>query len=247
MRWVEHYRVRLALHELRGGPGRPLLLLHGLGERSPEGVPAELEAWPGPIHALDFTGHGASSVPAGGGYTCELLLADADHALAHLGPATVVGRGLGAYVALLVAGGRPQAVRGAILRDGPGLAGGSALPGTPWIPTPDSRAVAPPDPLAIAELAHDVRPPDYATAYVRQATHLSGLESPILVCATERPEWLRAVVTQPGVEELRLAEALARCAAHPVAPAPGEPGQAEGRTEGAAAGPGDGSTPGEAA
>jgi pimeloyl-ACP methyl ester carboxylesterase len=211
--WLRHYKVRLALHELRTGAGRPLLLLHGLAERAPRALPEELATWPGPIFALDFTGHGASSVPPGGGYTCELMMADADHALAHLGVATVVGRGLGAYIALLVAGGRPKLVRGAVLRDGPGLAGGSPLPGTPQIPFADPHAVAPPDPLALAELASDVRPPDYATAYVRQATHLSELELPIHVCATERPEWLRAVVQSPGVAESSLADALAYYAA----------------------------------
>ena len=55
------------------GTGRPLLLLHGLGERSPTAVPDHLAAWPGPVWALDFTGHGASSVPRGGGYTAEML------------------------------------------------------------------------------------------------------------------------------------------------------------------------------
>ena len=214
--WLEHYKIRLALHELGGdGAGRPLLLLHGLAERSPQAVPPELAGWPGPVFALDFTGHGASSVPRGGGYTCELLMADADHALAHLGRATLVGRGLGAYVALLLAGGRAALVRGAILRDGPGLAGGSPLPGTPHILTADPHAVAPPDPLALVELATDVRPPDYATAYVRQATHLSDVELPIHVCASERPQWLRAVVEQPGVRESSLAEALAHCAEQP--------------------------------
>lgn len=207
--WLAHYRIRLALHELRRAGGRPLLLLHGLAERSPETVPAELAGWPGPVHALDFTGHGASTVPRGGGYTCELLMADADLALARLGAATLVGRGLGAYIALLLAGGRPKLVRGAVLRDGPGLAGGSARPGTPQIPTADPRAKAPPDPLALAELASDVRPPDYANAYVRQAAHFSGLDLPLHVCASERPEWLQAVVEQPGVRESTLAEALA--------------------------------------
>ena len=80
--------------------------------------PAELEAWPGRIHALDFTGHGKSSVPAAGGYTAEVLMADADLAVDHLGPSTVVGRGLGAYVALLLTGARPKRLRGTILRDG---------------------------------------------------------------------------------------------------------------------------------
>jgi pimeloyl-ACP methyl ester carboxylesterase len=208
--WLQHDKVRLALHELRAGEGRALLLLHALAERSPRAVPEELAGWPGPVFALDFTGHGASTVPQGGGYTCELLMADADHALTHLEDATVVGRGLGAYIALLIAGGRPKRVRGAILRDGPGLAGGSALPGTPQILTADPCAVAPPDPLALVELGTDVRPPDYATAYVRQATHLSELETPVLVCASERPQWLRGVVEEPGVRETSLADALAR-------------------------------------
>ncbi len=42
-------------------------------------------AGPGPIFALDFTGHGASTVPSGGGYTAEMLMADVDAALAELG------------------------------------------------------------------------------------------------------------------------------------------------------------------
>ena len=32
---LHHNQVELALHELRGGEGRPLLLLHALGGRSP--------------------------------------------------------------------------------------------------------------------------------------------------------------------------------------------------------------------
>ena len=61
---------------------------------------------------------------------------------AHLGPATLHGRGLGAYVALLTAGARPDLVRGAVLDDGPGLAGGGAEPTTPFVlgPPLDRRA-----------------------------------------------------------------------------------------------------------
>jgi pimeloyl-ACP methyl ester carboxylesterase len=126
--FLTHNQVQLALHQLRPGEGRALLLLHGLGESSPDRVPAWAEAWPGPVHALDFTGHGASTVPAGGGYNAEILLADADAALAHLGEVTVVGRGLGAYVALMLAGARAAHVKGAVLCDGPGLAGGAIGP-----------------------------------------------------------------------------------------------------------------------
>ena len=123
-----HNRVTLALHQVRRGDGRPLLLLHGLGEAAPDEVPPWLTTWAGPIAALDFTGHGRSTLPLGGGYTAEILLADADIALAELGQATVLGRGLGAYVALQLAGSRPADVIGAVLADGPGLAGGATFP-----------------------------------------------------------------------------------------------------------------------
>ena len=199
---LRHNKIELALHELRGGSGRTLLLLHGLGERSPDVVaPDVADVWPGPVFALDFTGHGRSTVPRGGGYTAEVLMADADAALAHLGQATVLGRGLGAYVGLLLAGARPADVRGAVLADGPGLAGGGPVPASPSVHFPDPRAAGAPDPFAFAELTADVRPPDYASSFVRQANHLSGLEEPVTVVAHVRPEWLRAVVAEPGVRE----------------------------------------------
>lgn len=206
---LQHNRVELALHALATGPGRALLLLHGLGERSPEKAPPELQSWPGPIHALDFTGHGQSSVPRGGGYTAEVLMGDADVALAHLGEATVVGRGLGAYVGLLIAGGRPDRVRGLILRDGPGLPGGGSGSSTPHISRVDVSGPPTPDPFALAELSRDLRPRDYAASFARQASQLSGLSQPITVCAVERPPWLAAVVEEIGVEEGTIEEALA--------------------------------------
>ncbi len=212
-RTLRHSQIELALHRLRDGAGRPLLLLHGLGERSPGRPPPGVEAWPGPIWALDFTGHGESSVPRGGGYTAECLMGDADAAIAELGPVTLRGRGLGAWVALLVAGARPREVRGAILSDGPGLAGGGARPGSPVIPYVDPAALAPPDPFALVELSRDVRPPEYASAFVRLANELSGLTRPLTVCAVERPEWLRATLEEPGVEAAPLASALALYAA----------------------------------
>lgn len=212
---VRHNRTELALHRLTPGSGdtggdvgaaagRPLLLLHGLGERSPSAVPPHLSGWPGPVWALDFTGHGASTRPVGGGgYTCEILMADVDAALASLGPSTVHGRGLGAYVALLIAGARPDLVRGAALDDGRGLAGGGTEPGTSYVLAEPLRATEDPDPYALLELSHDVRPPDYGATYARQATTLSGLDTALVVCAVTRPPWLAAVAAEPGVRVVR--------------------------------------------
>ena len=207
---LTHGRITLALHELcAGGDSHPLLVLHGLGERTPTHLSERVAAWPGPIFGLDFTGHGGSTVPSGGGYYAELLMGDVDAALAHLGTATIYGRGLGAYIAVLIAGARPDAVHGAILDDGPGLAGGGVSPGTPFIVLPAPAKVVPPDPFALVELAADVRPPDYATAFARQATQHSELADPIAVVARGRPEWLAAVVDEPGVITATLPEAIA--------------------------------------
>ena len=210
--FLVHNKVRLALHHLRPGEGRPLLLLHGLGEHTPAVVPPFAGDWAGPMYGLDFTGHGQSTVPAGGGYTAEILMADAAIALDHLGSATVAGRGVGAYIALLVAGARPQAVRGAVLGDGPGLHGGGTQPGSPVIAHP-GPAVGPPDPYALIELARDVRPADYATSFVHQATHLSGLPEPVAVAAVVRPPWMEAILDDPGVVEMDAAAALRMYAA----------------------------------
>lgn len=215
---LQHNRVTLALHQLDDGsggddgqgPARPLLLLHGLGERTPEVRPDHLATWAGPIYGLDFTGHGRSTVPAGGGYTAEVLMADADAALAHLGDLTVYGRGLGAYVALMLAGARPTQVLGAILDDGPGLAGGGPAPSSPVLARVGAEVPRPPDPYALAELSSDVRPPDYATTFVRQAIHFGSLEPCISVAARVRPDWLAAVVGEFGVVEETVSDALAR-------------------------------------
>ncbi|MEI7593017.1 MAG: alpha/beta hydrolase [Actinomycetes bacterium] len=211
--FVYNVKARLALHQLTGGAGRPMLLLHGLAERTPDAVPDYLAQWPGPVFGLDFTGHGESVIPAGGGYTSEVLMADVDAALASIGSATVLGRGLGAYIALLIAGARPDLVRGAILTDGPGLVGGGVRPSSPQIVPLDPNQATPPDPYALVELSRDVRPPDYAVEFVRMALQGSGLDEPIAVTSLVRPEWLAGVVGEFGVVELPLAKAITKYAA----------------------------------
>lgn len=207
---LAHNQVQLALHELQPGDGRPLLLLHGLGEHAPAAVPSWVTGWTGPIFGLDFTGHGASTMPKGGGYTAEVLMADADAALAHLGSCTVLGRGLGGYIALLIAGARADAVHGAIIADGPGLAGGGATPSALNLAVPADAGGGPPDPFALFELAKDVRPADYAANFARLAVMLSGLDAPIAVAAKVRPPWLQAVVDEAGVVECTVADGLRR-------------------------------------
>ena len=62
--WLRHGHVDLALHHLREGAGPKLLILHGLGERTPATVPDLLAGWPGAVWGLDFTGHGRSTLPS---------------------------------------------------------------------------------------------------------------------------------------------------------------------------------------
>lgn len=205
---LQHNRITLALHELRSGHGTPLLLLHGLGERTPTQLPIWAAEWNGPVHGLDFTGHGASTLPLGGGYSCEVLMADVDAALAHLGPSTVAGRGLGGYIALLIAGARPALVRGALIADGPGIFGGGPAPTSLNLTVPDDVGRGTPDPFALFELSKDIRPPDYAANFVRLAVQHSGLGQPIAVSAKVRPAWLDAVVNEAGVVECTTQAAL---------------------------------------
>jgi pimeloyl-ACP methyl ester carboxylesterase len=208
--WLQHGKVRLALHRLRtvSGSGRTLLILHGLGEQAPTAIPPWCQHWTGSIAALDFTGHGQSTVPRSGGYIAEMLMGDADHAVSELGQVTVIGRGLGAYIALLVAGGRADSVYGTVLCDGPGLAGGAVAPTSASYSDLPARS-APPDPYALLELSRDLRPADYATVYARLALEHSPSETPITVCAVIRPPWLAAVAHEMGVVEASIDEALA--------------------------------------
>jgi pimeloyl-ACP methyl ester carboxylesterase len=209
---LRHGRVSLALHELRGGTGPKLLCLHALGESAAAWREAS-RAWPGPVFALDFSGHGRSGRVKGGGYTPELLAGDADAALAHLGEATLAGAGIGAYIALLLAGTRPDSVPAALLLAGEGLAGGGALPDPEHdrsgaFPPPDFR---PPDadPF-VAACGIDLRPVDYVRAFAERARRLVLAD-----VGPEAPPWWRTASESAAAErvaETDPARALARLA-----------------------------------
>jgi pimeloyl-ACP methyl ester carboxylesterase len=212
--WQKHGRIDLALHVLadRAPAHRPLLLLHGLGERTIAGLPWPLSHFGGSVYGLDFTGHGLSTVAHGGGYTAEMLMADA-HVAAfalserHTLPPLVLGRGLGGYVGLLLAGADPTHVGGVVIADGPGLTGGGARPPSLYIGSDLRPSDETPDPFALMELAGDVRPPDYAVMMINLAA-AAQRPVPVAVSAKNRPEWLSAVVEQPGVRELSIDVAL---------------------------------------
>jgi pimeloyl-ACP methyl ester carboxylesterase len=202
-RRIAHGRIRLALHVLAEGPGDALLLLHALRSSS-AGWNGAWQGWPGPVFALDFSGHGASDHPRGAAYSPELLLTEADAALAHVGGARLAGAGLGAYVALLLAGARSDAVETALLLPGAGLEGGGPHPDPSR--SDDEKAVlerleraergAGSDP-GLRHLERDARPPDYAAAFAHSARRLLLAED-----GAPRPPWWEAVREVPGAERV---------------------------------------------
>jgi pimeloyl-ACP methyl ester carboxylesterase len=196
---IKHGRVVLALHELARRPGPSLLLLHALfGSSAQWGeTPA---AWPGPVYGLDFAGHGRSQWLSGGGYYPELLAGDVDAVLATIGPSAVAGAGLGAYVALLIAGARPDLVPAALLLPGAGLEGGGAVPDFQrefhaFEPSRrDGAESVGCDPL-VDTLAADIRPVDYTQELARAARRVLLAEN-----GSPRPPWWDAVRRGPSAE-----------------------------------------------
>lgn len=205
---LQHNRITLALHHVKDAEGPALLLLHGLGDSAANMATLPL-SWNGPIWALDFTGHGESTVPRGGGYSAEILMADVDVALRHIGPATIVGRGLGGYIAFLIAGARPQLARGVVILDGPGLAGGAVQATSSSEIAITARPGTTPDPWALIELSRDARPPNYAVTFVQLARNGSTLDEPIAVTCKVSPPWIEAIRAEAGVmTDISMQEAL---------------------------------------
>jgi pimeloyl-ACP methyl ester carboxylesterase len=191
---LRHGRVSLALHELSSAPGPALLCLHALGGAASDFAPLA-PAWPGRVLALDFSGHGRSAPLRGGGYYPEVLAADADAALAEIGPARLAGAGIGAYVALLLAGARANAVPAALLLPGAGLDGGGVAPDY-GRSAPGWLELDPPLPgcdPAVRRLERDLRPPDYARAFAEAARRLLFAGA-----GAAGPPWWQAALESPS-------------------------------------------------
>ena len=192
---IKHGRISLELHERRSGGAPSLLLLHELFGSAGDWS-AEVDAWPGRVVALDFAGHGASDWLRGGAYMAEMMLGDADAALAAVGPAALCGKGVGAYVAMLLAGARRDDVSGALLLPGRGLAGGGASPNFTqaafagfFDPPPASPGGCDP---RVHVLEKDVRPCDYAERFAEAARCLLFSED-----GRERPPWWETARQSP--------------------------------------------------
>ena len=194
-----HARTALELHELSHRDGPALLLLHALGGSSADWSEAPAR-WPGRVYALDFCGHGRSEWVRGGVYLPELFAADADVALSHIGAAALAGAGIGAYVALLLAGSRRASVPAALLLPGRGLFGGGAEPDFDRPLTALALADTPMptgcDPLLRA-LEWDTRPPDYAAGLAAGARRLLLLDD-----GTQRPPWWERARREAAAESI---------------------------------------------
>jgi len=180
-----------------------LLLLHALGDDA-ESWPAAALGWShGPVHALDFAGHGRSEHVRGGAYYPEYFLADADLALQQIAePCVLVGAGVGAYVALLLAGARVDQIPAALLLEGAGLEGGGSLPENEveaedtegferFIKLASNDYGASTDRL-VAQCERDIRPLDYVISFAKAAKPM--LFSPRVGIENAAPDWWQAAL-----------------------------------------------------
>lgn len=111
---VPHASGTLAAYEAGAAEAPPLLLLHGAaGCTQTETLPLMRRLEPHyRVLAVDFTGHGRSSLPEGA-FTAERFVADARAVLDHfgVGAAHVFGFSMGGSMALLLAAQHPERVQ----------------------------------------------------------------------------------------------------------------------------------------
>lgn len=195
---IRQGRVELELHELAAGSGPALLLLHQLYGSSAEWGEG-VAPWPGAVYALDLAGHGRSAWVKGGAYSPEILACGVDAALERIGTAALAGAGIGAYVALLVAGARRDEVGGALLLPGAGLTGIGPVPtfeADPPALVDVASARDGADPM-LCVLEYDARPVDYVEPFARRARRLVFFED-----GTPRPPWWEAARAAAGGEKI---------------------------------------------
>jgi pimeloyl-ACP methyl ester carboxylesterase len=211
---IRHGRIWLELHEIARREGPSLLLLHQLYGSSADWRDVSA-TWPGSLYALDLSGHGESEWLIGGAYYPELITADADLALTAIEPTAIVGAGIGAYAALLLAGARSTLVSAALLLPGSGLAGAGDTPHFEDAKerfdrlTLDSAPRNGCDPM-VQVLDQDVRPVHYVKPFA-EAAHKILLQDD----GGPRPPWWEAIRATPNVESVRgdLEQLLERLAA----------------------------------
>ena len=212
---LTHNQVRLALHHLRArATGRPLLLLHGLGEAAPTEVPP----WADGVGRAGRRPRLHRPRPLDDPRRRRLHRRDAPRRRRHRARRARARRPSSGAASAPTSRccspgrGRPMS-SAAILADGPGLAGGAtfadvaellrpaAAPAVRPTRTPSSRCPATSD-----------RPttPRRSCAW-RWPGHRSTSRS--AVAAVFRPPWLEAVADEPGVSVTTIPEALARYAA----------------------------------
>ena len=210
---LRHARHHIELHQLSDAAGPALLFLHALFGRAADAEPLAA-LWSGPVYALDFPGHGQSDWLPGGAYYPEYFAASADIALEHIGGAALIGAGLGAYVALLLAGTCPDRIPSTLLLPGEGLAGAGGDPDPRRSPPCLDELLRAAKPskgtypfVATIDLA--VRPPEYAQTFAAGARRLLLAED-----GSARPPWWNALRTGATTHSVSvdLSEALAQLA-----------------------------------
>ncbi len=191
-RKVKNGRGEIALHERTAGEGTPLLLLHALYGSSAD-WPDAVDDWPGPVFALDFSGHGGSSRLRGGCYSYERFLSDTDLALRAIGgTAVLAGAGLGAWHGMMIAAARAESVPGCLLLPGEGLAAGGPEPDLedfrPIVPSPERVAAFEGDADPYVMMAErDPRPLWWAEPFIAGVRRLVLVEE-----GGPRPPWWEA-------------------------------------------------------
>ena len=160
----------LALHHLREGDGRPLLLLHGLGEAAPDDGAAV-------ARRRGRARSPPSTSPATGARRSRSAAATRPRSSSptptspsprSARPPCSAAASAPTSPCCSPAPDRPTCI-GAVLADGPGLAGGATFPTSQSFFAAAAAPSGPPDPYALVELSRDLRPPDYAAAFVRLA------------------------------------------------------------------------------